>query len=317
METFGFGTSLSRAADDVIGSVKSAGSKLLDVIDPRAARLQLAGLASGGMRQSTGSANAKAKFADSSIDWRVKLSLANDATYFYKTGTDAGLLEPLRQSGGVIFPYTPSISVTHAAKYNSQSLTHSNYTNYSYEGSEVQSITITGEFTAQNNSEAAYVLACIQFFRAATKMWFGEGDRTGNPPPMVFLNGYGTHYFPNVPCVITSFQHTLPADVDYISAITAESNEYSAESRRLASYTIEDLNQSSAEDRRLGIVKPQYSPTSRSTNVATTMIPTTSSMSVTLQPIYSRKNIYDNSNLDKFARGDLIGSPKSGKGGFI
>lgn len=316
METFGFGASLSKAADDVIGSVKSAGSKLLDVIDPRAARLQLAGLAEGGVRRNTGAKNSKAKFADSSIDWRVKLSLANDATYFYKTGTDAGLLEPLRQSGGVIFPYTPSISVTHAARYNSQALTHSNYTNYSYEGSEVQSITIAGEFTAQNNVEAAYVLACIQFFRAATKMWFGAGA-SGNPPPMVFLNGYGTHYFPNVPCVVTSFQHTLPSDVDYISAITADTNEYSSESRRLASYTIEDVNQSSAEDRRLGITKPQYNPTSRSTNVSTTMIPTTSTLSVTLQPIYSRKNVFENSNLDRFAKGDLIGNPKAGKGGFI
>jgi hypothetical protein len=281
--------------------VKTAGNKLLDVLDPRSARLSLAGLAPGGSAVAMGSGKSNIKFAGTSVDWRVKLSLAESATYFYKTGTDAGLLEPLRQSGGVIFPYTPTISVTHAARYSNQQLTHSNYTNYSYEGSEVQAITIAGEFTAQNNVEAAYVLACIQFFRAATKMWFGgTGDRVGNPPPMVFLNGYGIHYFPNVPCVITSFQHTMPAEVDYISAVT-----------NTVSTSMAD--QSDVETKRLA----QKSGSSYGTKSDITMIPTTSSMSVTLQPIYSRKNIYYNSNLDEFAKGSLIGNSKTGKGGFI
>ena len=316
METFGFGPTFSSVADDVINGAKSVSGKILDAIDPRSARLQLAGLVEGGAKKTASTVNSRAKFSDSDIDWRVKISLAKDATYFYNTGIDAGLLEPLRASGGVIFPYTPTISVSHAARYSSQSLTHSNYTNYSYEGSEVQQISIAGDFTAQNNIEAAYVLACIQFFRAATKMWFGSGERAGNPPPVVFLNGYGSHYFPNVPCVVTSFQHTMPADVDYISAITTSTNGYSAESRRVTSYPGED-NQSSAEDRRLGLVRPAYSPVSKSTNAATTMIPTTSTLTINLQPIYSRKNVFSNSNLDKFAKGDLIGDPKTGQGGFI
>lgn len=300
METFGLGAKLSKVADDVISNAKTAGNKLLDVIDPRAARLQLAGLAEGGLARTAIGGDSRVKFADASVDWRVKLSLANNATYFYKSGTDAGLLAPLTASGGVIFPYTPQITVSHTARYASQTLTHSNYTNYSYEGSEVQAITISGDFTAQNNVEAAYVLACIQFFRAATKMWFGSGERVGNPPPMVFLNGYGTHYFPNVPCVITSFQHTMPNDVDYISAIT--------------NTTVDPVNdESEAESRRLA----RKSGSSYGTKSNLTMIPTTSNMSVTLQPIYSRQNVFKNSNLDKFAKGELIGNPKDGKGGFI
>ena len=48
-------------------------------------------------------------------------------------------------------------------------------------------------------------------------MWFGRSQRAGTPPPMVFLNGFGEHYFPNVPCVVTTFAHTMPNDVDYIA----------------------------------------------------------------------------------------------------
>jgi hypothetical protein len=47
------------------------------------------------------------------------------------------------------------------------------------------------------------------------------------------------------------------------------------------------------------------------------MIPTNSSIAVTLQPIYSRKNVYENFNLDEFAKGNLVGNPSAGKGGFI
>jgi hypothetical protein len=47
-------------------------------------------------------------------------------------------------------------------------------------------------------------------------MFFGAGKNIGNPPPLVFLNGYGRHYFPNVPCVITNFSHSMPGEVDYI-----------------------------------------------------------------------------------------------------
>ena len=49
-------------------------------------------------------------------------------------------------------------------------------------------------------------------------MFFGNSSNPGNPPPMVFLDGYGDHYFPHVPCVVTQFSHTMPSDVDYVSS---------------------------------------------------------------------------------------------------
>ena len=247
------------------------GSKIAGMLDPTGIRLQVAGLLAGGAKKSSMSAGGtKATFANEMPDWRVKISLGQDASYFYKS-EDAGILAPL-SGRGIIFPYTPTISVTHSARYGAQTLTHSNYTNYSYEGSEVQSISITADFTAQDNDEALYVLACLHFFRSSTKMWFGGngGSNVGNPPPVVFLNGYGSNYFPNVPCVVTSFQHTMPPDVDYIQAYSSNT---------------------------------------------VTMIPTTSQMVISLQPIYSRKNIFNSFDLDEFARGKLLGNGQFG--GFI
>lgn len=296
--------SVTTAASNIYGNAVAAFDKVTtagtwtNLLDPSKARLTVAGLFSGG--GSPAYTSNTARFANTIEDWRVKVSLAAGADYFYAatTSADRGILEPLSITGGVIFPYTPQISVTHTARYGSQALTHSNYTNYSYEGSDVAAITITGEFTAQNSTEAAYVMACIQFFRSATKMWWGSDSRAGNPPPMVFLTGYGENYFPNVPCVITSFQHTMPQDVDYVQATsTFELVPASVVSRG---------NNPSASVSQAATTQTQ-----------TTMIPTTSQIVITLQPIYSRKNIYENFSLDSFAKGALLGDKKSGKGGFI
>ena len=283
----------SSAFDSFSETAKGATKGITDFLQPDAARRKIAGLLPGGVR-SAAKANAVPAFSSDNADWRVKVSLAKGATYFYKNAdeNEHGILAPLAATGGVIFPYTPQVSVTHAARYGASQLTHSNYTNYSYEGSEVQTISINGDFTAQNREEAAYVLACIHFFRSATKMWWGQDGLAGTPPPMVFLTGYGKNYFPNVPCVITSFQHTMPQDVDYISAGNVK--------------TV--VSQS-----------PNYYEKARKDNVtlgSDTRIPTTSQISIQLQPIYSRKNIYNNFSLDKFAKGELLGGKDTG-GGFI
>jgi hypothetical protein len=80
---------------------------------------------------------------------------------------------PLSQTSGVVFPYTPSITVNHRARYGVTPLTHANYASYFYEGSEVSSININAEFTVQNIEEGQYLAAVIQFFRTMTKMFYG------------------------------------------------------------------------------------------------------------------------------------------------
>ncbi len=165
-------------------------------------------------------------------DWRVRISLPPNSKFAFRTGQPAdgapvedigdGLMSFLRDKGlgtdGVVFPYTPQITIAHNARYSEQALTHSNYKNFFYDGSDVSNIQITGIFTCQNSDEARYLMACIQFLRACTKMNFGlEDPAAGTPPTLVRLSGYGEHYIPgSLNCVVTQVSHSMPDDVDYI-----------------------------------------------------------------------------------------------------
>lgn len=260
--------------------------------NPVLGRLASAGLLPGARRTQPKNNEAQVKVYDinqnelQKPNWKVSIKLSDHNQILYNAN-ESGILSRLKATNGVVFPYTPQIQVNHQAMYNPQRFAHSNYTHMAYEGSEVQNIQISGEFTAQNTNEADYVLACIYFFRAATKMFFGQGEKIGNPPPMVFLNGYGTHYFPNVPCVITRFTHTMPPDVDYIETKTT-----STPSRR-ETYTVMANGQETQIDRKL-----QGSTTS-------TRIPTISTISVDLQPVYSKFNL-TKFDLEQFAAGKLV-----------
>ena len=245
-------------------------------------------------------------------DWRVRISLADGAKIFYKTaGADANkLMAPLNDTNGVIFPYTPSIQISHVANYSATTPTHSNYSQQFYTNSEVSDITIGGEFTVQGIDEGKYLLAVIYFFRAATKMFFGSGANAGNPPPIVFLDGYGSHYFPHVPCVITNFTHTMPNEVDYIQI-------------PVTSTTLTEPNIGAVNDSLGPRIAPNFNVPGKQTPVVaatkavttSTRVPAVSTISITLKPMYSRRNLHDNFNLDAFAAGKLIQTATTG--GFL
>lgn len=241
-------------------------------------------------------------YPQASYDWRVRISLAPKSNYFYNDPSNR-LLSPLvsevgnnitssvvqtvnnlfgpngQTRVGVVFPYTPTVQITHNANYSAQKLTHNNYTNYFYDNSEVQAINLSGEFTVQNVNEGQYLLATLYFFRSITKMFFGQDQLAGNPPPIVFLNGYGQYYLPNVPCVVTSFTHTMPAEVDYM-----------------------DIPEP-------GLV---YNPSITNPVLNSTRLPTTSTITLNLQPIYSRLAQSQGFSLNDFARGALINTAGSG-----
>ena len=152
----------------------------------------------------------------------MRLQLAPGANYLYKAGKDggeAGILKPLYDTDGVIFPYTPSIETSYNANYEMYDLTHSNFRGYFYKNSRVNDINIRATFTAQDTQEAAYLLAVIHFFRSVTKMFYGAKDAyRGAPPPLTYLSGLGAYQFNNHPCVVSQFNYSLPPDVDYIRA---------------------------------------------------------------------------------------------------
>ena len=152
-------------------------------------------------------------------DWRVSISVP-------EVILDEGhILAPLRETdtdtawntgNRMIFPFNPTVLLSHSANYSQIQPTHTNYPYNAYESSQVDAITITGEFYQENEADAKYWIACLHFLRSATKMFYGNSNPLGNPPVVCRLNGYGKHVLNNMPVVITNFTTDLPVDVDYI-----------------------------------------------------------------------------------------------------
>lgn len=275
---------ISTVAAPVLAGVNMASRALTSVINPVNNRLASSGLLGIASR----AISPNIRFFDNqptAENWKVRIRVAQNSPILYNVGT--GLLDVLRNTGGVVLPYTPSISTTYQALYTAQRFTHSNYVHQSYDNSEVQTIQINADFTAQNQAEADYVLACIYFFRAATKMFFGKGTLAGNPPPIVFLNGYGQHYFPDVPCVVMGFTHTMPNDVDYIEAGGK-------------GYFANPVNEASLGELGINTDLPQH----RASYFNRTRIPTISTFQIQLQPVYSKQALTE-FDLNDFAQGKL------------
>jgi hypothetical protein len=51
--------------------------------------------------------------------------------------------------------------------------------------------------------------------------------------------------------------------------------------------------------------------------VTSTRVPTASTISITLRTVYSRKNLHDRFDLNKFAKGELLADKDKGYGGFL
>jgi hypothetical protein len=152
-------------------------------------------------------------------DWRVKISVPEVLL------KDGDILAPLREDSGssafntgnaMVFPFNPTVLLSHSANYSQIQPTHTNYPYNAYENSQVDAITITGEFYQENENDARYWIACLHFLRSATKMFYGDSNPLGNPPVVCRLSGYGKHVLNDIPVVITNFTTDLPVDVDYI-----------------------------------------------------------------------------------------------------
>lgn len=242
---------------------------------------------------------------DKKEDWRFRLYLAPNSTYLYNDKENK-LLQPLN-GVGVIFPYTPTISVSYIANYDAQAVTHSNYKLYFYKDSAVENISIVGEFTAQNTEEANYLLAVIHFFKSVTKMFYGRDQSPviGTPPPICYLDGFGTYQFNKHPVLINNFSYSLPNDVDYIRASYPPpliSNTYTYPQR---------LNEKtfSPKERLIGVqqggtsILPQFT---RQASGIPTYVPTKMQITITAYPVISRRDISSNFSVKEYANGNLL-----------
>lgn len=270
----------------------------------------------------TQQATLQARYKEPGIqDWRVRISLSNNATYLYNDPSP-GILGRLRETNGVVFPYTPSIETNYAANYEKYDLVHSNYRGTFYKNSAVNDINIRGTFTAQDTKEAEYMLAVIHFFRSVTKMFYGKDEQRGAPPPLVYLTGFGDYQFAGHPCVVTSFSYSLPSDVDYIRANSP--NNYGTDLLNRRNAALSSPTAFSGQNARQSILaavgipfgatpsKPTPGPITNSvTNTArATYVPTKIEINVTLLPVQTRDQISKQFSLKEFANGKLI------QGGF-
>lgn len=258
-------------------------------------------------------------------DWRVRLSLPNWPAF-----RKSPVLTPLKDAGGLIFPYTPSITINSSAKYNTIDTVQTNYSFHAYRNSEPGTITITAPMNVEDSTQGLYWIAAVHYLRSITKMFAGLDPKAGNPPPVVKLNGYGNYVFKNVPVVVTNFTTTLDANCDYISVPVVGS----------AAGEIQGLTDSiggiaDAAGGAIGSIGGAFgidtSAVSGALDIASNIaggigqvaslagslglggsvsggishVPTKSSFSVTLQPVYSRDSAKKFS-LDRFVGGGYL-----------
>ena len=134
-------------------------------------------------------------------------------------GSNGNILEPLAQTDGMVFPYTPTIDYQQAVDYSSYDPTHTNQELYAYTKTKAPTISINGKFTSQNSFEAGYSLAAFHFCRVVSKMAFGESQNPGTPPPVLLFSAYGDYMYNDLPVIMTNFSVSWPDDVDYVQVV--------------------------------------------------------------------------------------------------
>lgn len=261
--------------------------------------------------------SAVASFEDSnSDDWRVRLSLPTWPAF-----RSSPVLAPLKDAGGLVFPYTPEINISSGATYSPIDTVHTNYKFQAFKSSDPGEIKIQAPMFCEDASQALYWIAMVHYLRSLTKMFAGSDAKAGNPPPLVMLNGYGNYVFKNVPVVVKNFTTTLGKDCDYISCDVVGS----------AAGAVEGVADSigGLADTLGGAIPNLGGITSTVSSIAggvgqvagilgtfglggttsggVTRVPTKSSFSITLQPVYSR-NSARKFSLDRFVGGGYLNS---------
>jgi hypothetical protein len=299
----------------IAGALNNLSNPAQLVSQLRSANLPFGGNANG----MASSAGASWTGSEADKDWRVRLSLPTDSTF-----SSSPVLQPLKNAGGMVFPYTPQISISSTANYEETTITHQNYQFINYQNSKADTIQITAPFYIEDAVQAQYWLATVHYFRSVTKMFTGDlGTVSGNPPPVVLLNGYGDYVFKNIPVIVKSFTVDLPQDVNYIATTVGQASSAaslgglmgppSPGGTNIAQRTAQLAGLAgalgSADIAKVlgvgslvasGIQAYKNASTNNSTGIpnltnagkgGSSHVPVKSSVTVTLQPIYSRESM--------------------------
>ena len=223
-------------------------------------------------------------------DWRVKISTNFEAL----AGGDVTghPFKILKETNGMVFPFTPSITMTHKANYTVTDPTHNNFSYQGYKNSSVEDITITCDFPVNTYSDGQYWIAATTFLKSATKMFYGQSTPQGNPPIVCYLSGYGPYIFNGIPVVIKSYQVELKDNVSYKRIASVDGLRPEADSMTMvASKTgkeVSAITETGADSK--------YQ----------TWVPMMSTITVIVSPIYNRERVRQFSMKD-YTRGMYSG----------
>ena len=213
-------------------------------------------------------------------DFRTRLVVPVNYMFSQDFQWPAGSPYPFKK--GITFPFTPVITQEWSANYSTLNPTHSNYSLHFYKHSSVGPISVSGKFAVQNKLDAVTWLQTVHSLRALTKMQFGKDLNKGLPPPVCRFFAYGELQYNNVPVVVQSVRVDLPDSVDYYAA---------------------DINRD-----RLDKDKP----------ISGTMVPTLSTITINLLPMYSRAELLNLAHVDDYMAGlDSTKSKSSKTQGFL
>lgn len=164
-------------------------------------------------------------------DWRARLRPKDGgADQFYsRLGNEDYLLKPIKDSGGLVWQYTPTLFLSGSAEYNQALAQGMNYPINTFINGRAPDLPVTADFTANDIYEARYMLAVLTFLRVASKAYYGDtavaSGRYGTPPPVLLFEYLGEHGFNKVPVVVTNYTMELPGDVDYVPVETGIGSE--------------------------------------------------------------------------------------------
>jgi hypothetical protein len=312
----GAGTSAIRTATNMSAAISTAyssdgGGNVAAAL--RAVNLPAAGEAVGDILSAVatfgGDANAN--------DWRARLSLANWTSF-----KSSPVLKPLKDAGGLILPYTPKITIASSASYQPIDTVHTNYQFQAFKNSDPGHIQIEGPMYVEDATQGLYWIAMVHYLRSLTKMFAGNDSKAGNPPPVIFFNAYGNFVFKNVPVVVTKMSITMPNDCDYIgcNVVGSAAGEIQGVADSLGGLASVGAGLLGGSQGIGGILNGVSAIAGGVGQVAGLLgsfgiggtasggvahVPTKSTYSITLQPIYSR-NSARNFSLDRFVTGGYL-----------
>jgi len=138
-------------------------------------------------------------------------------------------LWPIFMTGGLVFPYNPSISENVQVNYEAADITHSNESYHFYKNTSNVRLSLGNcVWTCDTFDNAIYALSALHFLRSYSQMDFGRGAGKGRPPSPMWFSAYGNYAFNRVPVFLEKADWTFPNDVDYVGIPQPGSPEYTS-----------------------------------------------------------------------------------------